>query len=857
MASSSSRSVKVTDLNPHLLCVLCGGYYVDATTIIECLHSFCKSCIVRYLETNKYCPICDVQVHKSKPLLNIRSDRKLQAIVYKLVPGLLQRELNCRKEFYKNQLDSKLSSSENVAAALEDSPVCSEGETFLLGVQYVDASAESHNKRYLRCPAAINVSILHKLMRAKFDLKDAQRVEFLYEGDLLPDHMSLVDLAYMYHWKRKDPIELEYRFLECQQKRIKLSHHDDNAGVEEKLNVEHEADREVQLQISETGVMSAQSVDSVEVTSVKDINLETMELVKSLGNQVTLTFDSSPANSKVKIKHEIPTNNNTITMESVSEAPKDVNCVKDVKEEASESKEIIVKKECPVKENTKDSINVNNNEPEKNKSHAINSSLSITVIPVGNRPTASTPVYRQKVYPGAVKDNSNQSKQFRVKETPNDTKRPEVTIKPTSEKPEFPKSGNAARYKTLKTPIKPWNPTIPRATIMAMKQAQAASQEKDPSKPSPKPPKFFKMRNVPRFLGNPASGVKPMYQVLPGSELPTSQPSLSQTSKSTPSSELTVMKIDPKTLNPISVPHPKSSKLNSSSSKPPVTFTPAHKPSERDSVSGVNPIRNPVSKSNLPSRGPSLAHSQSFPSSPFGLPSPHVLYPGFPRHFSPVDAAGNQLSADNQILRAMSMLCSPGAAFHPSLPPSISMLFNPHHPHHRSAPDKLNFKYNPSDFHKNATGTTTTPSVQRIPPSGPSSKISSPSPNSSFSESLSSPAVVKEEKHPAGEKSEAPSEESRSGSLVPSNEFKSKSTPPSSSTEQDNPLPRIGKTSPLPITNGLSSITKNNLDKEYLLKLHKQSASAKQCITEPAEQSKSADNQRDDSKKAVDNNNSS
>ena len=32
----------------------------------------CKMCIVRYLETSKYCPICDVQVHKTKPLLNIR-----------------------------------------------------------------------------------------------------------------------------------------------------------------------------------------------------------------------------------------------------------------------------------------------------------------------------------------------------------------------------------------------------------------------------------------------------------------------------------------------------------------------------------------------------------------------------------------------------------------------------------------------------------------------------------------------------------------------------------------------------------------------------------------------------------------
>lgn len=33
--------IKITELNPHLMCVLCGGYFIDATTIIECLHS-CK-----------------------------------------------------------------------------------------------------------------------------------------------------------------------------------------------------------------------------------------------------------------------------------------------------------------------------------------------------------------------------------------------------------------------------------------------------------------------------------------------------------------------------------------------------------------------------------------------------------------------------------------------------------------------------------------------------------------------------------------------------------------------------------------------------------------------------------------------
>ena len=35
----TTATVKLRQLNPHLLCALCGGYYIDATTIIECLHS--------------------------------------------------------------------------------------------------------------------------------------------------------------------------------------------------------------------------------------------------------------------------------------------------------------------------------------------------------------------------------------------------------------------------------------------------------------------------------------------------------------------------------------------------------------------------------------------------------------------------------------------------------------------------------------------------------------------------------------------------------------------------------------------------------------------------------------------------
>ena len=39
VVASGRGRVPMLEVNPHVMCVLCGGYFIDATTIIECLHS--------------------------------------------------------------------------------------------------------------------------------------------------------------------------------------------------------------------------------------------------------------------------------------------------------------------------------------------------------------------------------------------------------------------------------------------------------------------------------------------------------------------------------------------------------------------------------------------------------------------------------------------------------------------------------------------------------------------------------------------------------------------------------------------------------------------------------------------------
>lgn len=42
-AVSCGTRAKLKEVNEHLICVLCNGYFIDATTIAECLHS-CEYC---------------------------------------------------------------------------------------------------------------------------------------------------------------------------------------------------------------------------------------------------------------------------------------------------------------------------------------------------------------------------------------------------------------------------------------------------------------------------------------------------------------------------------------------------------------------------------------------------------------------------------------------------------------------------------------------------------------------------------------------------------------------------------------------------------------------------------------------
>lgn len=107
-----SYSLQLKKVNAQLTCSLCKGYLIDATTVIDCLHTFCKSCLLTYFEEeDNCCPSCEQLIHQSHPSHYVAFDRTMQDIVYKLVPGLLEAERKRRLDFLK---DKKRLSGENV-----------------------------------------------------------------------------------------------------------------------------------------------------------------------------------------------------------------------------------------------------------------------------------------------------------------------------------------------------------------------------------------------------------------------------------------------------------------------------------------------------------------------------------------------------------------------------------------------------------------------------------------------------------------------------------------------------------------------------------------------------------------------
>ncbi|KAK2904504.1 hypothetical protein Q8A73_011161 [Channa argus] len=211
-----TRKIKLCHINAHITCRLCEGYLIDATTVTECLHTFCRSCLVKYLEENNTCPTCRIVIHQSHPLQYIGHDRTMQDIVYKLVPGLQEAEIKKQREFYqklgmevpgdikgelcnmKTHLDQR-----NGDAKSEDTPNKEAGEEkpeedndYHRSDEQVSICLECNSsklrglkRKWIRCSAQATVLHLKKFIAKKLNLTSFNELDILCNEEILgKDH---------------------------------------------------------------------------------------------------------------------------------------------------------------------------------------------------------------------------------------------------------------------------------------------------------------------------------------------------------------------------------------------------------------------------------------------------------------------------------------------------------------------------------------------------------------------------------------------------------------------------------------------------------------------------------------------
>ncbi|XP_047459740.1 polycomb group RING finger protein 6 [Mugil cephalus] len=214
ISESDSEDETMLPLNqfyPYIRCSLCLGFLIDATTITECLHTFCKSCIVKHFFYSNRCPTCSIVVHQTQPLYNIRPDRQLQDIVYKMVPFLEESEREQMCNFYKERglevpkpvtaspqcpVVLKKQRKENVPQSVFTIPP--ELDVSLL-LEFVGAEEGIDNykpleRRYVRVSGDATIRHVELFIRRKMELSSSCQVDVVC-GDHLLDHcQSLKDI---------------------------------------------------------------------------------------------------------------------------------------------------------------------------------------------------------------------------------------------------------------------------------------------------------------------------------------------------------------------------------------------------------------------------------------------------------------------------------------------------------------------------------------------------------------------------------------------------------------------------------------------------------------------------------------
>ncbi|XP_073241358.1 polycomb group RING finger protein 5-A-like isoform X2 [Porites lutea] len=250
LRSNKEQKIKLEELNPLITCELCKGYLIKPTTIAECLHTFCRSCIVQNLQDSdeNICPQCSTVIHETNPFDMLRSDQILEDIIFKLVPGLQENseaeeppqkrhKSSSRKTDNSDDSDSKQNfhrDDPQIGVCLQYLRNCDEEQELVSGEMKNNSRVEHPGReqmsestrnvskmngtmwelvrKYIRCSSRTTIGHIKKYLKLKLKLSAVDQVEVMCNGEIMGKDHTL-EFVFMTRWRIKGNkiLTLQYR----------------------------------------------------------------------------------------------------------------------------------------------------------------------------------------------------------------------------------------------------------------------------------------------------------------------------------------------------------------------------------------------------------------------------------------------------------------------------------------------------------------------------------------------------------------------------------------------------------------------------------------------------------------------
>ncbi|XP_018495833.1 uncharacterized protein LOC108864515 [Galendromus occidentalis] len=212
---------KLVSVNSAITCSLCKGYLINAMTLCRCMHTFCRSCIHRYLDTSSTCPTCQQRVFRSRMDTHMLPDHTLQSIVYRVVPGLYEDEMRRRRQFYENT--DERSDERTEERGFPERVILSDKDKVSVVLAYREN--EEYPKLYLELAAAMPVSVLLNFLRDKCKPLPTLVVHLILEQGgvgtrdapdrlLLDPDFTIFDVCYIAKYNLQGPLKLSFTFVQ-------------------------------------------------------------------------------------------------------------------------------------------------------------------------------------------------------------------------------------------------------------------------------------------------------------------------------------------------------------------------------------------------------------------------------------------------------------------------------------------------------------------------------------------------------------------------------------------------------------------------------------------------------------------